>query len=281
MPTTLHFIDVGEGNMTLIIAADGTKLLYDCNVTTDNNERVLGYLTNVLGGGQPIDVFINSHRDADHMRGVKMIHAKFPIKKIWDSGVTGNTPNSSEYRAYMDLRRTVGDMVVKRRTKYTYGNTILRIFNAKNDDLPNDPNAQSIVIKVQHTDGYNTDLGSALLTGDTNAPAWNKSIVRDYGQIDLKSDILLASHHGSISFFDDPGDEKYYYEFHAKLISPELTIISVGPNSYGHPDPKAIELYEKYTKGSKQGNKTFRTDLKGTMKLTLKDESGWELSPNQ
>ncbi len=55
-----------------------------------------------------------------------------------------------------------------------------------------------------------------------------------------------------------------------------MTIISVGDNAYGHPDKKAVELYEKYSTGSNNGNKIFTTQDKGTMKLTLKD-NGWSL----
>ena len=113
---------------------------------------MLGYLGKVLGWGNPIHIFVNSHRDADHMRGVKRIHARFPIRKVWDSGVTGNTPNSQEYREYMELRRTAGFVEIERRKRYTLGKSLHRIMNSKNDEVPDDPNAQSIVIKVQHLD---------------------------------------------------------------------------------------------------------------------------------
>ena len=44
MSTSLHFVDVGQGNMTLILLPNGQVLLYDCNVTNDNADSVLGYL---------------------------------------------------------------------------------------------------------------------------------------------------------------------------------------------------------------------------------------------
>jgi beta-lactamase superfamily II metal-dependent hydrolase len=112
MPTTVHFMNVGQGNMVLCQLDDGKRLFYDCNVTSENASDVLAYLGRVIGLGTPIDIFVKSHRDADHMRGVKRVHARFPIKKVGDSGVTGNTPDSTEYREYMDLRRTVGYVVL-------------------------------------------------------------------------------------------------------------------------------------------------------------------------
>lgn len=91
----------------------------------------------------------------------------------------------------------------------------------------------------------------------------------------------MAGHHGSITFFDDPKDTKHYYENHVQGIDPDMTIVSVGNNSHGHPDTKALELYKKNSKGSKQGNKVFRTDKQGNMMLTLKDNGSWNLKKNQ
>ena len=281
MSTVIHFIDVGQGNMTFIQLDNSQRVLYDCNVTNDNENRVLGYIANLIGWNSKIDIFVNSHRDADHMRGIKKVHNYFPIQKIWDSGVTGGTPNSPEYKEYMDLRRRVGFLEVEKLKKWTFGNTILRIMNSNNDDLPNDPNAQSIVIKVQHTNSNGGYLSSAMLTGDTNAATWRYSIQKNYDKSDLSTEILLASHHGSISFFDDEKDTEHYYTNHINNMSPAMTIISVGTNSHGHPDKKAIELYEKYSRGWNQGNKLKRTDDNGNVKLILKDEGGWSLNDNQ
>jgi beta-lactamase superfamily II metal-dependent hydrolase len=281
VPTTLHFINAGQGNMVLCQLDGGTRLLYDCNVTAENANNVLGYLGKVIGWGNPVHIFVNSHRDADHMRGVKRVHAQFPIKKVWDSGVTGNTPNSTEYREYMELRRVVGFVEVEKLNRWTFGRSLLRIMNSRNGDLPDEPNAQSIVIKVQHLDTQSGFLASAMLTGDTDAQTWRQSILRNYSLSDLKTEILLASHHGSVSFFDDPSDEQNYYIDHMKAISPAMTVISVGDNVHGHPDDKAVSLYEKYSRGSANGEKLRRTDQHGNIRLELKDEGGWSLSHGQ
>ncbi|MCY4120761.1 MAG: hypothetical protein OXG72_07555, partial [Acidobacteria bacterium] len=102
-------------------------------------------------------------------------------------------------------------------------------------------------------------------------------VLVDYWKRDVSSDILMAAHHGSISFFDDP-DEATYYKDHLAAIRPAMTVVSVGPNSHGHPSRTALEYYREYSTGSDKGNKVFRTDTKGTMKLTLKSGGGWNLS---
>ena len=40
----VHFIDVGCGNMTLVILPSGRKICHDCNITDENEDRVLNYL---------------------------------------------------------------------------------------------------------------------------------------------------------------------------------------------------------------------------------------------
>ena len=105
--------------------------------------------------------------------------------------------------------------------------------------------------------------------------------MKDYAASELSCDILLAGHHGSITFFDDPTDTKNYYVEHARGMSPAMVIVSVGPNPYGHPDSKALKLYEKYATGSNKGNNIYRTDKQGTMQLILKEGGGWNLQINQ
>lgn len=278
MPTIAHIINVGQGSMVLLLLADGTSMLYDCNVTDENQDDVIGYLRRALPRAG-VDIFVNSHRDADHMRGVLKIHAEYPIETVWDSGVAGGTTDSTEYLEYMELKRAVDCVTVEAKRRWDFGKTRIRVMSARNDKLPDDANAQSIVMKVQHHSAETgLVLSSLMLTGDSDAVAWRKAIVPEYSASDLKSSILMASHHGSISFFDDPSDEKNYYTAHIKKMSPAMTLVSVGPNVHGHPDKKAIELYKKYSAGSSKGNKVFRTDKKGNMRLVLKNDGGWKLT---
>lgn len=280
MPTTIHFIDVGQGNMVLVEAASGSKFVFDCNITDDNEDRVLDYVANQIGEGKSLHAFICSHRDADHMRGVRKLHARFPIKTIWDSDHPGTTTDSSEYRAYMDLRRHLGSKIIEKQKYFDYGRTRLRMLSAKDDRLASNANAQGIVIKVeQRNEAMDRIEGSAMLPADSDAETWRLGILADYSKSDVSSNIMMAAHHGSISFFDDP-NLTYYYKNHLAAIKPAMTVVSVGPNSHGHPDDTALGYYREHSTGSKQGKKMFRTDTKGTVKLTLHSGGGWNLSPN-
>jgi competence protein ComEC len=268
----IHFIDVGIGNMTLLCFPNNTTYLYDCNVTEDNEDSVLAYLTGAMGARRHIDVFICSHRDADHMRGIGKVHERHPILQIRDPGVPGTTTDTPEYEEYMELRRQLPRSIVDARTFKDVGDVKVRYMNSHDDTL-SDPNDQSIVMKLEYAGS------SVLLAGDTSLRPWKDRILPYYSDAQIQADILLAPHHGSLTFFDDPSD-RYYYVAHMERIRPDISIISVGPNVHGLPDSKAVKLYEKHSAGSNKGDKVFTTEQQGNMKVTLAGGS-WTLEPHQ
>ena len=92
-------------------------MLYDCNLVEDeeknrNKEYILNLFEDVIPWrtnedgeeDQWIDIFVNSHRDTDHLRGLKDLNCKFPIHSIWDSGQSGASIGDSNYQYYMGLR---------------------------------------------------------------------------------------------------------------------------------------------------------------------------------
>lgn len=179
--------------------------------------------------------------------------------------------HQTEYRDYMSLRRQLPSGEIEPRTYRTVGSAVVRRMNGKDDGL-NGSNDHSVVTKV--------DYGrvSVLFAADTSHIPWRDKILPFYGNIRLAANILLGSHHGSATFFDDPPTAPY--EAHVRRIKPEMAILSVGRNNHGHPDPHALKLYNKHCSGSHKGTKLCRTDLDGNMKLVLQND-GWTLSRNQ
>lgn len=281
MSTTVHFIDVGQGNMVLVQCANGANFVVDCNITEDNKTRVLDYVGKQIGQNGKLRAFICTHRDADHMRGVRTLHNRFSIGKIWDSGYPGTTTDSSEYLSYMNLRREIGSQEITKKTRDDFGRTRFRYLSAKDDRLPANANDQGIVIKVEHRTADMSGIrGSIMLTGDGSGTVWKNGIKQDYTNSELSCDILMAAHHGSYDFFDDP-DSNNHYRSHIQAMSPDMTIVSVGDNPHGHPDETALRLYRENSTGADNGDKVYRTDRQHTMKLTLKDGGGWQIVKNQ
>lgn len=265
--TTFHFINVGQGNMVIGIFPDGKILAYDCNITNDNENDVFNYLPKIMPKNS-IDVFVNSHRDADHMRGIKKLHAQYPIGALWDSGVSANT-ETSEYSEYMDLRGSLINTYEVSHGQYWQANPNVKIINGKRDGL-NDPNSQSIVLHVDHSGS------SILLAGDTSVSTWRDYIIPELGNA-VKSLVLYASHHGSHTFFNEDRENGDDYTHHIASINPAIAIISVSStNPHGHPDDDALTHYENHCYGANNGQKIFRTDEHGNMKVELHGQgTGW------
>lgn len=281
MTTTVHFIDVGQGNMVLVQCASGTNVLVDCNITEENKDSVLGYVAEQIGSGRQLHAFICTHRDADHMRGVRTLNNKFPIREVWDSGYPGTSTDTDEYNAYMRLRNDVGSRIIEKQTKYDYGRTRLRFLSAKDDRLPKNANDQGLVLKVeQRNPDMARVMASTILTGDGSYAVWKDGIMKDYASSQLSCNIVMAAHHGSLDFFDDPSSNHYYVN-HVKAMTPAMAIVSVGPNNYGHPDATALRLYRENSRGWDNGDKIYRTDRQHTVKMTLKDGGGCSVATNQ
>lgn len=272
--------------MILIQTESGHNLLMDCNVTNDNENRVLTYIGSKIGWRTPITAFICSHRDADHIRGIEKVREIFPIREIWDSGYPGTTTTSSEYRTYMNIRNQVEQRTIARGEKYSYGSTKLVCCSARDDRLADNANAQGVVLKVEHRLDYtNLCVGSAMLTGDSDADTWKNGILRDFHPSFLKSSILMAGHHGSRTFFESSTRNVFDepYTSHIEAISPDMCVISVGDNGYGHPDSQAMRLYENFSRGTSHGMKLARTDFQGSMSLEISESavrngSNWEMT---
>ena len=276
MATTIHFIDVGQGNMVLVQCSSGTNFVVDCNITDANKDGVLNYVAKQIGDKGKLRAFVCTHRDADHMRGVRDLHNRFPIREVWDSGYPGTSTDTDEYKAYMRLRRELKAYEIRKGFQIDFGRTRMIFLSTKDNRLPDNANDQGLVLKVEERNAdMSRVLGSTMLTGDGSYAVWKDGIMKDYTTSRVACTVLMAAHHGSLDFFDDPNGNRY--EAHARAMSPSITVVSVGPNNYGHPDPDALKLYEKYSTRS-NGNKILRTDKHNTIKVVFKPEGGWTLN---
>jgi len=310
-PLLFHVMDVGEGLMILIVFPDETTMLYDCNVTNDNTERVLDDLGRFIPTrpdpenddrpGQWIDVFVNSHRDQDHYRGLKSINGRFQIRAIWDSGQSGDTCSDDNYLYYMDLRRRLkekrGDDALtvpepSRDPVAEYGGA--KVFCLSSSETleidgtagarTRDPHTYAIVLSIQYAQR------SLLLTSDSDWLVWRERIVPDFSDSGLlRSSILVASHHGSKSFFMEEAnnegiDEKARpattYLGALPYIKPVVTLISCGSGG-SHPNADALKQYEQYTSAESSGPQVYTTGDKGGLIGFVSADGRWTVCPSR
>ena len=94
-----------------------------------------------------------------------------------------------------------------------------------------------------------------LLTGDMEMPV-ERQLLLDGS--DISAEILKVGHHGSKTSSGDSFLDS---------INPEVAVIQVGKNSYGHPTQEVLSRLENF------GIKYYRTDLDGTVKVVSDGES--------
>lgn len=292
-----YLIDCGSGLMNLIIFPDSTVMLFDCNVTNENEDVIIRFLDrhiptkydkDLKKEGKYIDIFVNSHRDEDHYRGLKKIHEKFKIKSIWDSGQAGDSTNSTDYNYYMYLRRELKKKSEDNLLVPSPSNAILKtVANvdiyclAAEADFVYQDNTTLLehAAKIQHTNSIVLLMvycgRKLLLTGDSDWKSWKEHIVSNFSRMVPNyenTDILIASHHGSRSFFTDEETidlEKYpdtTYIESIELINPIITLISCADYNYKNyhlPNIEAMELYKKHT--SEGVNQIHTTYEKGNL----------------
>lgn len=243
-----HFIDVGQGDATLIRTPEG-DILID---TGENSaeEDLKNYLD--LCGVDDLYYAVFTHPDSDHIGGADMILAEYEVLNVIKPDFEKTT---KVYTRMMEAIEAEGCTVYNALPGETYSLGEFDMFvlgpDPENNEL--DSNNSSIVIKA--TWGNTT----AMLTGDAEKPA-EESILRTFSAAELGSMLLKMGHHGSKTSSTDAW---------LAAVNPKIAIISCGlNNSYGHPHAEALARITPYV-----GESIYRTDLLGTIVFVTDGES--------
>ena len=216
----IYFIDVGQGDSTLIITPKGKKILIDGG--EGKNEILLPYLLD--RGINKIDYIIISHFDSDHCNGLIEVMEKIKVGKVI---VSKQPEESEEYRNILEIikRKNIEAYVVKAQDRITIEKDLyINILNPAGKLEFKDLNNNAIVAKLIYKNF------SILFTGDIEKAEEN--IAQKYKN-NLKSTILKVAHHGSKT----STNEKFL-----KYVEPQIALIGVGENNkFGHPNQQTIE----------------------------------------
>ena len=240
----VHFIDVGQGDSTLICAGDET-LLIDAGENNKGDE-VLLYLNRL--GIDKLDYVIGTHAHSDHIGGLDTVLNGIEVENIILSDLPEKMiPTTKTYTDLLEAiqNNNVNLIVAEPNDTYEIGGGILTLLSPVDDDY-GDLNDFSIVSRF--------DFGekSILITGDAEKDA-EKDIIASGAYLD--ADILKVGHHGS--------NTSSSREFLDK-VTPEVAVIEVGEgNKYGHP------MAETFSKLDSYGAKVYRTDLNGSVIATI------------
>lgn len=249
----VHFIDVGQGDSTLLIYKEHAMLI-------DAGEDSQGTnLQNYLEkqGVKKLDYVVATHPDADHIGGLDVILTKFDCGIIFfpdaqsDTVAYRDVTDAIKYRGYEVTRPEMGAV-------YSLGDAAFTIIVSENCPEENNNNA-SIGLKMTY--GKN----SFLFTGDAEKEALTDML---QSGADLRADVLKAGHHGS----SDSADELFL-----ETVGAKYAVISCGKgNDYGHPHAKTLNLFKKLDM------QVFRTDEQGSVTaFSNGEEITWSHTPSE
>lgn len=248
----VHFIDVGQGDATLILSG-GHAMLIDAG-DNDRGTAVQSYLRSQ--GVENIDYVIGTHPDADHIGGLDVVLYKFDCETVILPDIDSDTRTYEDVLAALDEKDYAVTYPVVGQT-YPLGDAAFTIV-APNRDYGSDKNDWSVGILLQN--GENR----FLFTGDAGEDAEEDMLANG---IDLAADVYKVAHHGS-----DTGSSEAFLA----AVAPDWAVISVGEdNTYGHPDAQVLNDL----RGA--GVSVFRTDEQGTI-VAVSDgsEITWNCSPS-
>lgn len=224
------FTDVGQGDCILVRTPEGKNYIIDGGGTyngeeTDYHGSRIIFPMLMYEKISHIDMALVTHAHSDHMGGILTLLEFFPVKAV---GLPGYPDAPDDFKKLTSLCEGMSIPV------YYYnegdiisldGETVFEVLNPPSTGLSPDGSLNNTslcgMLKYKNL--------SILLTGDMEAGA--EKLLLKYSDT-LDCDILKVAHHG--------GRESSTPGF-LDLAKPEVAVISVGRNNYGHPSEEVME----------------------------------------
>jgi competence protein ComEC len=237
---TVSFLDVGQGDATLIQDGAGAAVLFDGGPPEARVYRKLK-----AAGVQRIDLMVATHQSRDHQGGLHEVLERIPTRLLLENGYGTRDPDFRRLLAEADARH-VRHTPAQAGQVLNVGRLTVRILapprRAPAAPPPDDPNPYGVAAIVSEGD---FDL---WLSADAESDAILPLPLRPV-------EAMKVSHHGS----EDPGLPQVL-----QRLRPRVAAIEVGArNTYGHPAPRTLATLRRTVPH------VYRTDRDGTVKLAL------------
>lgn len=206
--------DVGQGS-ALLARSSGKTVLID--VGSERNSASSCLTRNNV---KQLDLVIISHLDADHSAGLAQVLRKAKVGKIW---LSENENPTHRYKLIISLAEKYEIPVEKVRAEKRYENWLEILSPAKLKGGKDDTNADSLVVALKLKNLR------VLVLADVPEEIQNNLATTKLGEFSC----VIVAHHGA----------KSQSEKLAAIVKPDISLISVGKNSYGHPHRNAFRVW--------------------------------------
>lgn len=286
----VYFIDIGQGDCIFIELPDGKNMLIDTGEKRNAGKaKIDKYLRDEKGDKVTIDYCVATHPDSDHIGLMPYVYEQYDVLKSYRPYVYSENKSASalpyELNKGIKIKNSSNiyyDYITNVNAEQTYweffkdDSDFSNGFTGKDGEIYeytvnfvmpyadnlNDyqyfttPNDFSAVIMLEYADR------KILFTGDieyeTGKKGAEQSFIREFSTSKpamVDCDVLKVAHHGS--------DSSTSPEF-LSLVKPEYSVISCGlSNKHRHPLKSTLDNLVKC------GSEIYRTDLQGTIILTI------------
>ncbi len=254
-PVTVHFIDVGQGDATLIRTPEG-NILIDAGSNL-SEESLLVYLDSL--DVTRLDLLVLTHLHEDHIGGADAVLSLLEVDTLVMPEASDEDRDTVVSRRMKDhVKSGTQIRTVTEATEFKGGTVDVIILPTGAGG--SEGNASSLVVRVSTGDT------AFLIMGDTEMEG-EDALLAEYGGTGLLgASVLRVGHHGSStstggSFLD--------------TVAPDAAVISVeAGNSYGHPTDRVLSALRD------RGITVYRTDLDGTVVLGTDGKTVVRIAPD-
>lgn len=241
----VNFFDVGQGDSVLIEMPGNNQILIDGGPSGEVLEKIAREMPFF---DRKIEIIILTHPDKDHITGLFEVLDIYKIDRVFLPDIE-HFKSKEKSILYENFKREIkeqgGEIIFGKRGQkisFSKDNNFLILWPPENLKIE-DINDYSIVSLFSFGD---IDF---LFTGDISRRVEHQISM---GGFDLESEVLKIAHHGS----KYSTSEEFLNE-----VNPEIAVISVGKNPYGHPAKEVLDNLQKYD------IRIYRTDEKGDIKI--------------
>lgn len=228
----IHCLDVGQGDATLVVSSSGQTLLFDGGSNGKGTGVVNPYLASL--GIADLTYMAASHYHEDHIGGLDEVYSGTGVDvACYDRGWSYTTLTYQDYANTVAPKRQtltegqvidLGDGVGVRCVALNGNGELAQPF----EQPPHNENDLCVVLLVSCGDFDFFVAGDLSGENTSSYEDIETSVAAEMDQVE----VYQVDHHGS------------RYNSNLALVaalSPEVSVISVGNNSYGHPSQQAID----------------------------------------
>ncbi len=238
----IHFIDVGQGDSTLVLCPNGRSIFVDAgSISGAEEDAIRDYILGQLDEHERrINMLVITHPDRDHYNLLAEVLRGVPIDHIYRVGDLEDYRQS--FQEWLNdfaannvtvLQSGAHNPVEQPNQRMNCGGAQVWILTAAVEANKSRKNAMSIVLMVRYGDF------EAILTGDATRDTENVIIGR-YPAAWLDVDVLKIGHHGSLATSTGVP--------WASTVKPRTAVVSAAyVNGFGHPRKEVIERLDDFT----------------------------------